>query len=414
VVVQSKRGNTIPDIDRKSTLKSYGTLLFTCCAVTFGLYFATSMRLPVVPLYARALDITTVQIGIINAAFFLMAGLLSLPMGLVSDRTGTKAVASAGIAILAVSAFSLYLCDTFLELTLVYLFFGIGTAAFGPTMMSFVARISPATHLGRSYGWYTTALFCGMSFGPAVGGFMAQNTGFIPVFIAIGILLLLDLGALVFFMPGKTRLEMPRSGTQKTAAPLKNLFVNRPLMACWLVTLSACFGLGMFTSFIPLHAHNLGLNVKEIGLIFFVQGLCNGFSRIPFGYLSDKVSHRGTLVIIGGIGYSAAIAGFGVSKVLAHFIGFAIVSGCSSGLAFTSVGALIAEVVPAESRGVAMGGYNTCIYFGMMLSSAFMGGVIQTTGFANGFYITALINVASIGAFALLINGRSAYRHPCL
>jgi len=399
-----KRGNTIPDIDRKPALKSYRALLFTCCAVTFGCYFATSMRLPVVPLYARTLDITTAQIGLFNAAFFLMAGLLSLPMGLISDRTGSKVVASSGVAILAVSAFFLYLCDTFQGLALVYLFFGIGTAAFGPTMMSFVARISPATHMGRSYGWYTTALFCGMSFGPAVGGFMAQKAGFVSVFTAIGILLLFNLGALVLFMPGKTRLESSGSEAKKTPPPLTNLFTNRPLMACWLVTLWACFALGMFTSFLPLHAHNLGLNVKAIGLIFFVQGLCNGFSRIPFGHLSDKVPHRGTLVIIGIIGYSAAMAGFGASENLTHFILVAIVSGCSMGLAFTSVGALIAEVVPDESRGVAMGGYNTCIYFGMMLSSAFMGGVIQATGFANGFYITALVNFISIGVFAFLIR----------
>ena len=362
------------------------------------------MRLPVVPLYARTLDITTAQIGVFNAAFFLMAGLLSLPMGLVSDRTGAKPVAAAGIAILAVSAFSLYQCDTFPALTLAYLFFGIGTAAFGPTMMSFVANISPNTHLGRSYGWYTTALFCGMSLGPAAGGFIAQQVGFVPVFVAIGIVLLVNLGALVFCMPTATQGAVSAHEPQKPSPPLKNLFSNRPLMACWQVTLFACFGLGMFISFVPLHAHNLGLNVKEIGLVFFVQGLCNGFSRIPFGHLSDKVTGRGTLVVVGIAGYTVSLAGFGACQNLVHFIGFAILSGCSLGLAFTSVGALIAEVVPAESRGVAMGGYNTCIYFGMMLSSAGMGRVIPAIGFANGFYLSALLNAAAIGIFVLLFK----------
>ena len=360
------------------------------------------MRLPVVPLYARSLGITTAQIGIINAAFYLMAGLLSLPLGMMSDRTGIKPVASAGVAILALSAFSLYLCGNFPALSLAYLFFGIGTAAFGPTMMSFVAQISPGTHLGRSYGWYTTALFCGMSLGPAAGGLMAQQTGFIPVFIAVGVILLLDLGVLAFFMPAGAPKRTAAPGSKKTSPPLKDLFANRPLMACWQITLWACFGLGMFTSFIPLHAQNLGLNVKEIGLIFLVQGLCNGFSRIPFGHLSDKVTRRETLVIIGLCGYTLSLGGFGLAGTLAHLIAFAVLSGCSMGLAFTSIGALIAEVVPPESRGVAMGGYNTCIYFGMMLSSACMGGLIQAIGFANGFYLTALLNAAAIGVFAAL------------
>lgn len=362
------------------------------------------MRLPVVPLYARTLGITTAQIGVFNAAFFLMAGLLSLPMGLLSDRTGSKPVAAIGIAILTLAAFSLYLCDTFLTLTLAYLFFGIGIAAFGPTIMSFVAQISPNTHLGRSYGWYTTALFCGMSLGPALGGFLAQKAGFVLVFTAIGVILLIDLAALIFFMPATTHRAAGADRSQKQAPPLKSLFSNRPLMACWQVALFACFGMGMFISFVPLHAHNLGLNVKEIGLVFFVQGLCNGFSRIPFGQLSDKVASRGTLVVVGVAGYTGSLAGFGASQNLAHFIGFAILSGGSMGLAFTSVGALIAEVVPAESRGVAMGGYNTCIYFGMMLSSVGMGSIIPVIGFANGFYLTALLNAAAIGLFAILFK----------
>ena len=47
---------------------SFITLLTICCLVTFGCYFAVSIRLPVVPLYARGLGITTSQIGVINAS----------------------------------------------------------------------------------------------------------------------------------------------------------------------------------------------------------------------------------------------------------------------------------------------------------------------------------------------------------
>jgi len=383
----------------KTNLQVYRSLLFICCAVTFGCYFSTSMRLPVVPLYARTLGITTAQIGIFNAAFFLMAGLLSLPMGAVSDRIGSKPVAATGVTILAATAFALLLCKTFGSLSLAYLFFGIGTAAFGPTMMSFVAHISPPTHLGRSYGWYTTALFCGMSLGPAVGGFMAQRTGFEPVFTFIGIALLCVLGVLAFVLPGQAFSGKKATAASGEKSSFYRLFKNRPLMACWFVTLNACFGLGMFISFIPLHAQNAGLNVKQIGLVFFAQGLCNGFSRIPFGHLSDKVPRRGILVMIGMAGYIVSLAGFGTSQTLEQFLGYAVLSGCSMGLAFTSVGALIAEVVPAESRGMAMGGYNTCIYFGMMLSSAGMGGIIQIIGFAYGFYLTAVVNAAAIGVF---------------
>ncbi len=390
---------------------SYGILMLISCGAAFGCYFATNMRLPVVPLYARSLGINTAQIGFINSAFFLMAGFLSLPFGFVSDRWGRKLLASLGLLVLTGASFLLYFSNTFALLTWAYLFIGIGVAAFSPTMMSFVADISPVTHLGRSYGWYTTAIYCGMSLGPAAGGFLAQTSGFHQVFLISGALVFLNFWIVLFFLP-RTRSGLePHSEKPKTATSIRKLFQNRPLMGCWLVTLGGCFGLGMFITFIPLHAQNQGLNVSQIGLVFFAQGLTNAISRIPLGYLSDKVTDRKILVVIGMIGFAAAMAGFGVARTAGYFLMYAIALGVSMGLAFTSVGALIAETVDSESRGLAMGGYNTCIYFGMMLNSALMGPLIQKIGFKYAFYLTAAVNLFFIAIFYLLMKKFSPIRN---
>ena len=390
---------------------SYGMLMLISCGAAFGCYFATNMRLPVVPLYARSLGINTAQIGFINSAFFLMAGFLSLPFGFVSDRWGRKLLASLGLLVLTGASFLLYFSNTFALLTWAYIFIGIGVAAFSPTMMSFVADISPVTHLGRSYGWYTTAIYCGMSLGPAAGGFLAQTSGFLQVFLISGVLVFLNFWIVLFFLPRTRSVLEPHPEKPKTATPVRKLFQNRPLMGCWLVTLGGCFGLGMFITFIPLHAQNQGLNVSQIGLVFFVQGLTNAISRIPLGYLSDKVTNRKILVVIGMIGFAAAMAGFGVARTQGYFIMFAMALGISMGLAFTSVGALIAETVDSESRGLAMGGYNTCIYFGMMLNSAIMGTLIQMIGFKYAFYLTAVVNLFFIAIFYLLMQNFSPIRN---
>jgi len=198
--------------------------MFISCGVAFGCYFASNMRLPVVPLYAKSLGINTAQIGFINAAFFLIAGFLSLPLGFVSDRLGRKLLASMGLLVLTVASFMLYFSNTFILLTLSYFFIGIGMAAFGPTMMSFVADISPATHLGRSYGWYTTALYCGMSLGPAAGGFVAQASGFLHVFLISGALVFLNFWIIVFFLPRTRSVLETCSEKPKTATVLRHLF----------------------------------------------------------------------------------------------------------------------------------------------------------------------------------------------
>jgi MFS family permease len=371
------------------------------------------MRLPVIPLYARSIGADTVQIGIINSAFLLIAGIMSLPLGILSDRFGRKLFASFGLIVLSVTSFLLYFSKTPMQIMWIYLLFGAGLAAFGPTMMSFVADFSPITHLGRSYGWYTTAIYTSMSLGPAIGGFIAQQRGFLQVFLISGMIIFLSFWVVVLFLPPTHLVIADRPKKRKPSIIVRELLKNRPLLSCWLVTFGGCFALGMFVTFLPLHAQNQSLTIWQIGLVFAVQGLANALSRIPFGHLSDKVANRSTLVVIGFIGFAASMAGFAISKSTIHFVTFAIAFGASMGLAFTSVGALIAEVVSLESRGLAMGGYNTCIYFGMMASSASMGGIIRKIGFEGGFFITAVINLFLVGFFYLLMKEFSRIKAKC-
>jgi len=178
----------------------YAVLLLICCGVVLGCYFGTYMRFPVVPLYAQSLGADTVMVGLINAAFLLSAGVLSLPLGLVVNRLGMKLLAGVGLLILAASSFLLAVSSTPHQLIWIYLFSGAGLAAFGPTTMSYVAGISPPTHLGRSYGWYTTALYIGMSLGPAAGGFAAEAWGFSTVFILSGLSIFLTFWPMFFFL----------------------------------------------------------------------------------------------------------------------------------------------------------------------------------------------------------------------
>jgi MFS transporter, DHA1 family, multidrug resistance protein len=385
---------------------TYRKLLVICCLVVFGCYFGTYMRLPVVPLYALTLGADEVWVGIINAAFLFMAGALSLPLGIFADRLGVKFLIAFGVLISSGTSFLLCLASGPGQITVLYLLSGVGLAAFGPTIMAFVSNFSPPTHLGRAYGWYTTALYCGMSLGPAVGGFVAQGLGFPAVFLISGLSIFLTFWVVVFWLPRARHVltdQAPR--TETVAVQARQIAGNRPLLGCWLGTLGGCFALGMFLTFLPLHAHNQGLSYGQIGLVFATQGILNALSRIPFGHLSDRVARRSNLVVVGLAGLTVSIGAFGFAARPYQFILCAAALGISMGLAFTSIGALTAEAAPPELRGLAMGGYNSSIYLGMMLSSAFMGPVISQIGYRDGFLSTALVNFLVISLFYVLMKG---------
>jgi MFS family permease len=364
------------------------------------------MRFPVVPLFAQSLGADTVLVGVINAAFLLAAGALSLPLGLIATRLGMKRLAGAGLLILAASSFLLAVSHTPHQLIWIYLFSGAGLAAFGPTTMSYVAGISPPTHLGRSYGWYSTAIYAGMSLGPAAGGFVAEAWSFPVVFILSGLSIFATFWVMFFFLP-RARYVMPEGyhRTPMGRAVIREALKNLPLLGSWLATGGGCFGLGLFLTFLPLHAHAQGLTYSQIGLVFAIQGVTNALSRLPFGHLSDRVQNRSLLVILGLLGVAVSLAGYGICRRPLHFNLCAVAMGLSMGLAFTSVAAFTVETVLPEFRGLAMGGYNSAIYLGMMVSSAGLGPIISRIGFEDGFLITAFITLLITGGSYFLMKG---------
>jgi MFS transporter, DHA1 family, multidrug resistance protein len=386
---------------------SFAALLTVCCLVTFGCYFAISMRLPVVPLYARGFGVSTSEIGIINAGFFLMAGLLALPSGILSDSLGRKRLAVCGTIVLFTGMLLLYFSRSFFYLTGIYLLLGVGIAAFGPTMMSWVSEISPSTHLGRAYGWYTTALFCGLGMGPAAGGALGEWLGFRPVFLIGAALVAIMIWAVHWFLPA---LETPADHTtERQRQPLnwRLMLTNRQLMGCWLVTFGANIIGGAFFTFLPLLAHDRGLDVGQIGIVYLVQSVTNALARIPFGTISDLIGRRKYQALLGVVLASFSIAGFAPAETFAHFLLAAFSLGVSLAIAFTSIGALIAETTEPRFRGLAMGGYNSFIYFGLMAGSIGLGPLIEAMGFGSGFLLAGAFNLLFVSFFAWSMLGYS-------
>jgi MFS family permease len=243
-----------------------------------------------------------------------------------------------------------------------------------------------------------------MSTGPASGGLVAQWLGYSAVFAWSGGLLLLVLGGTFLFLPRARHVALQRPPRLPFREVAGELLMNPGLLACWLVTLGACMGTGTFITFVPLHASELGISVGHIGLIFGAQALFNALSRIPFGYLGDKISDRSHLVVGGLLGFALCMAGVGMATNISFFLATAAGLGFCMGIGFTAIGALMSELVSPSCRGLAMGGYNSAIYLGMMLGSLVIGAIVREIGFKKGFLIIGLVNVLVTGGFHFIFK----------
>lgn len=386
---------------------SAGRLLLIACGVSCICFLGSYMRIPVVPLFAVSLGADTAQVGWINSAFMFTAGALSLPAGLISDRFGRRLPLLGGLLLLAGSSFLLYWCHTLPQMAGVYLLFGIGLATFPPALMSYVADVTPPPVLGQAFGWYTMAVYAGMTFGPAAGGLLATALGLRPVFLVAAALTLLAFCLALWLLPAKAS-AAPHNLPRPTVGPaLRQLLRNRPFLACLAASAGGSFGFGMFVTFMPLYIRDLGMSTGHVGMVFAAQALTNALSRLPSGRLGDRIADRGVLAAGGLAAFALALAGFALCRTSGTLLGMAAAMGGSMGIMFSAVSTLIVEVVPRELRGLAMGCYNTSIYAGMLLCAATMGTVIHAAGFQVGFLCSGVVGLAMLALFLPLARRRT-------
>ena len=386
---------------RSESAHNQGRQLLVCCGIGFLCFVGAYMRIPVLPLFAASLGANTAQVGMINAAFMLSTGVLAIPSGFLSDRVGQWPMLLGGLLTIAGSSLLIPLSSGPLMMGCVYLLFGAGLAAFTPTMMSLVASITPSSHLGRAFSFYTTAVYLGMTVGPAVGGLLGRAWGLGQVFWVSGGTVFLALPFMLAFLSKTDFHGSSSEGRRPALHTITTLLKNKRLIACLLGTMGGCFGFGMFLTFLPLHAEAEGLNAAHVGIVFASQALANVMLRIPFGRLSDRLN-RGTMSACGLTLFAFSLASVGFCSGLASLSTCAAFVGVGMGISFTALGALVAEVVARDERGLALGLYNSCIYLGMMISSASMGAVIPRVGFGWGF---ALAGGCTLLAAVLFFTG---------
>lgn len=384
---------------------SSARLLVTVCVISFGCFLGSFMRIPIVPLLATSLGADTVQVGLVNSAFMVMTGARSIPLGLLSDRLGRRLPLLSGLLLLSGSSFLLYWSQSPLQMGCIYLLFGMGLSAISPTLMSYVADFTPPGALGHAFGWYTMALYGGMTLGPATGGLLGAALGLRSVFLVAGVLILLMFFVAYFCLPTHSRRIEP---TSDVASTLKNLLSNQSLIACLLATLGGCVGFGMFVSFMPLYIKDLGLSTTAVGFVFATQALANAVSRVPAGWLYDHLSNRTLLVTAGSTALAMAMVAFGFCRSLPALLATAAGMGFSMGMAFTVICTLIADSVPKKMRGLAMGCYNTSVYAGMLTCSLGMGVVIRKYGFQAGFSLTGAVMMCMLLLFNVLYHPAKA------
>jgi MFS family permease len=142
---------------------------------------------PLIPTYTSRFDLSVFEAGVLVGAPAVAMLVLSLPVGVLSDRFGPRVVTVAGSALLVVSALGQALATSYAMLVVSWSLFGITSAIIYTAAPAWLAAAAPPARRVRVLGGVATFAGLGLLVGPAFAGVVSQRSGTGAPFFAVAL-----------------------------------------------------------------------------------------------------------------------------------------------------------------------------------------------------------------------------------
>ncbi len=327
----------------------------------FLAYVSLSCVIPVIPKYAMLLGASSGEAAIISGSFALSTAIAMIPFSFAAAKLGRSSVMYGGALLNIAASASYILAPSPKALLFARLLHGFGSAMFVPTLTASVA--ADAEKRGEAIGWLTFAMMLGFSVGPVFGGFLAE--------FGIAKTFQLSLASSLLSLAMLQR----REGVESFSWVSGDFAYYAAIFIATLC--SSAYALFLFPA---------KLSPSQSGAAISILFLASALSRIPAGYLSDRIGCGKTVAA------GAVIESLG--PLAANSLATAALCGVGMGIVNTAAFARVAR--GSLSVGVA----NTFLNLGIFLGSVF-GGLVYSLGLS-----TLLIAAMSLGNVSVLLADR--------
>src|SRR4051794_31194123 len=325
-----------------------GTLSFGVCFMAWGLISAFAPR------FREMFSLTATQTALLVAVPVLLGSLARLPVGMLADRFGGRAVFTVLMLLVAAPALLVPRAESYPMLVAVAFFLGIAGSSF-PVGVGFVSRWTPAERQGSALGVYGLGNI-GQSAAVFLGPLLAARIGWQPVFRGAAVLLIawgVVFGLLARNAPAAVR---PRGIGEM-------LGVLRRERLAWVLSLFYFLTFGGFVAFsiyLPsLLKDQFGLKAADAGFRAAGFVVLATLMRPAGGWLADRIGGARVLagVFLGVAPFALLMTWPAMLPFTVGALGCAALLGVGNGAVFK----LVPQYFPKETGTVtglvgAMGG----------------------------------------------------------
>jgi MFS family permease len=414
---------------------AYAVALVVAVIVALGF----GLVIPVLPLYARAFDVGLFAVTSVVSVFAGVRLVSNLYTGTLADRIGTRSAIGWGALVVALSSLLIATAGSYWHLLAYRAFGGFGSALFFNALLTHVVGLVGPERRGRAVGGLQGAFLFGISFGPVVGGLLAEPLGLRWPF-AIYALFCAAAGVVALaFLPREVggdgtsdepadedtgpedirdgvvgdegvAVEAARGPDEEPVAAAPPVQEPRPkgvkqllsasvdlcrdrtfLAALILMAASRWAATGVRFSLVPVFA------VEEVGATTLVMTIGLTLAAVahllvvyPAGKIADTLGRR-TLSVPAYLAFGvAAMALAFVTTVPAYLVVLALY-GVATGFTSVTPPAIVGDIVPASRTGMSIGVLNTAGDLGAVLGPLMSGLLAEHLGYPVGFGASAVL-----------------------
>lgn len=329
---------------------------------------------PLLPAFVmRELGGSAVSVGLLDGVANLVAAVVRLPAGILSDRVGRRPLILLGYGLSAVARPLMGLVATPLGALVVRAADRLGKGVRTAPRDALVADLVPVESRGRAFGSIRALDHAGAALGPLVATLFLL---FYPGRERSLFLLAALPGILTLVVIWRVVRDPPKTAAAHAAARGMPPLDRRqwPLLgsvAVWALGASS-------EQFLLMRAAELGLSQALIPILWLAVSLVKSVTATRAGRLSDRVDPR-TALAAGWLLFAAGYAGLAASSGLPAAIAMALVIAVAYGLAEPAERALVAALAPAGRQGGAFGWY-ALVQGGMALPAGLLAGWLWEQG----------------------------------
>jgi MFS family permease len=340
-------------------------------AVSFLTDASSEMIFPLLPVLLATLPgAPAAALGVIEGVAEATSAAVKVVSGRISDRAPRKKpLVVAGYALSSLARPLVALAAAWPHVLLVRFLDRVGKGTRSAPRDALIAEVTPPERRGAAYGLHRAMDNAGAVAGPllaaAVLGFLALDLRTVLALSAVPAAL--AVAVLVFGVKEEERPRRARApGGDGPEPPLPPAF-RRAAAAVTLFTLSASSD-----SFLLLKAREVGISAAGVPLVWAFSNAVRAALGTWGGGLSDRLGRKKVLLAAWGL-YAACYALFALARTPAALLAVLGVYSVHAALSEGAERALVADLVPAESRGRAFGWFHGLVGLAALPASAGFG-----------------------------------------